>query len=71
MISKPEVWMHKKTGQLWEHFETYLGPAITCVNLGTGAPAFTSWYDWAAKRYFYFCDRPEYNPANFENLGGL
>lgn len=72
-MEKPEVWMHKETGQLWLNFKTVLfGMAIRSVApQDEGGPTFTNWSDWQKKGYFHFDDEPEYNPDNFENLGEL
>ena len=74
MISfKPEVWMHKKTGQLYEHFSSVLGPALTMVDTETPAKGheFTNWHDWGRRKLFSFDDGELYNKELFENLGEL
>jgi hypothetical protein len=70
MKSNPiEVWIHKKTGQLYEHFPTALGYALAKIEIDTAE--FTSWSDWIDRGLFAFDDCPLYNPDNFENLGEL
>lgn len=66
------VWMHKKTGQLYEHLPTFLGSyAITCVDLDSRETSFTSWYDWGKRKLFNFDDTEFYNCGQFEDLGEL
>lgn len=64
-----EVWMHKKTGKLYEHLPTCLGYALASVDIEN--TEFTNWYDWRERGLFYFNDEKFYNPKNFENLGEL
>lgn len=64
-----KVLLHKKTGQLYELFESVLGPALTCVDFET--EEFTNWHDWTERGLFYFNDMPEFNLNNFEDLGEL
>jgi hypothetical protein len=75
MSAKPkiEVWMHKKTGQLWEHLPTSLGGyGLASVDIDNLAPGeFTDWRDFADRKLFLFDDEPFYKPENFENLGEL
>ncbi len=69
--NKPiEVWIHKETGQLWEHLPTsFMGYALASIDIDN--TDFTGWHDWCDKGYFYFDDEEFYNPDNFENLGEL
>lgn len=65
------VWMHKKTGQLYEHFMTVFGWALVCVDLEGKHPLFTDWHDWVKRGLFYFNDCAGYNPENYIDLGEL
>jgi hypothetical protein len=71
---KSEVWMHRRTGQLYEHLYTCLECwAITCVDLDDPITnkLFTDWNDWAERKLFNFDDTKFYKSKNFINLGEL
>lgn len=70
-LLNPEVWMHKKTGQLYEHFQSVLGPALVKIDLEAKEVPFTNWNDWIDRGLFAFSDDKLYDKSKFENLGEL
>lgn len=63
---KEKVWMHKKTGQLYEHFVGILGGVIAWEDLTS-----PKWKDRRITRDTPLQFDDEYNVDDFEDLGEL